>query len=203
MAMEAASTAAAQALAELKNQRQDEKSWYKTLPKPGVYYPKSREEELSMWRDFVWSLQQYLASFDIEYLADFEALRKNPSTEADISLMGDKEKSRSSFQNSLFPGLLKNRPLLVLRQGTGSYGFEACRQFLSSLEPVSRNRSLGILNSILGWSSLDMQKNMLSQLVKIEDAFREYEKTGAKLAEEIKFARIHQLCHFERESPRV
>ena len=37
------------------------------------------------------------ASFDLEYLADFEALRKKPSTEVDSSLMEDKEKSRSSF----------------------------------------------------------------------------------------------------------
>ena len=92
MAMEAASTAAAQALAELKNQRQDEKSWYKTLPKPGVFDPKSREEE-SMWRDFAWSLEQYLAAFDVEYFADFEDLRKNPPTEVDSSLMGDKDKA--------------------------------------------------------------------------------------------------------------
>ena len=44
------------------------------------------------------------------------------------------------------------------------------------------------MNAILGWPSFDMQKNMLSQLVKLEDAFREHEKTGATLAEEIKFA---------------
>ena len=101
--------------------------------------------------------------------------------------MGDKEKSRSSFLYSLLAGLLKNRPLLILRQVSESNGLEAYRQLLSSLEPVSRNRSLGVFNVILGWSSFDMQKNMLSQLVKLEDAFREYEKTGATLAEEIKF----------------
>ena len=66
-----------------------------------------------------------------------------------------------------------------------SNGLEAYRQLLSSLEPVSRNNSLGVLNAILGWSSFYTQKNMLSQLVKLEDAFREYEKTGATLAEEI------------------
>ena len=49
-----AATVAAQALAELTSQsaqRHDEKSWYKTLPKPEVFDPRSREEELSMWRD--------------------------------------------------------------------------------------------------------------------------------------------------------
>ena len=56
-----AATVAAQALAELKGQRHEEKSWYKTLPKPGVFDPKSREEELSMWRDFVARpVEQYL-----------------------------------------------------------------------------------------------------------------------------------------------
>ena len=93
-----------------------------------------------MWRDFAWSLEQHLASFDIECLTD----RKNPLTEVGSSLMGDKEKSRSSFLYSLLAGLLKNRPLLVLRQVVDSNGLEAYRQLLSSLEPVSRNRSLGI-----------------------------------------------------------
>ena len=144
-----AATVAAQALAEPKSQRHGEKSWYKTLPKPGVFDLKSREEDLSMWRDFAWSLAQYLTPFDIEYVADFEALRKNPSTEVD---------SRSSCLYSLLAGLLKVRPLLllVLRQASKSNGFEAYRQLLNSLEPVSRNRSLGILNAILGWSPFDV-----------------------------------------------
>ena len=55
-----------------------------------------------MWRDFAWPLEQYLESFDIEYLPGFEALRKNPLTEVDSSLIGDKEKSRSSFLYSLW-----------------------------------------------------------------------------------------------------
>ena len=135
LATEAASTAAtvaAQALAGLKSRRHDEKSWYKTLPKPGVFDLKSREEELSMWRDFAWSLEPCLASFDIEHLADFETLRKNPSTEVDRSLMGDKEKSRSSF----------------------------CIVF-SRLKWVGglQTTSLSILNAILGWSSFNTQKN--------------------------------------------
>ena len=49
VATEAAASAAqsaAQALADLGVRGKDEKSWYKVLPKPGSFDPKSREEEL-------------------------------------------------------------------------------------------------------------------------------------------------------------
>ena len=78
-----------------------------------------------------------------------------------------------------------------MRPVAESTGFEVYRQLLSSLEPVSRNKTLGILSAILGWSSFDTQKSMVSQLAKPEDSFREYDKTGATLAEEIKFADKH------------
>ena len=84
--------------------------------------------------------------------------------------------------------LLKNRPLMLLRQVKDSNGLEAYRQLLTSLERVSRNRSLGLLNMILGWSAFDTKKSNLSQLLRLEEAFREYEKTGATLNDEIKFS---------------
>ena len=42
----------------------DEKSWYRLLPKPQVFEPSNREQEISQWRDWAWSLEQYLASLD-------------------------------------------------------------------------------------------------------------------------------------------
>ena len=62
VASEAASKAAESAVKALKelNYESDEKSWYRLLPKPSSWEPKSREEEITMWRDWVWSLEQRL-----------------------------------------------------------------------------------------------------------------------------------------------
>ena len=55
-ATEAASAAAQVAAQVLQSQQQgrqgSEPSWFKTLPKPSGFNPSSREEELSLWRDF-------------------------------------------------------------------------------------------------------------------------------------------------------
>ena len=72
-----------------------------------------------MWRDFAWPLGQYPASLDVEYLTDFEKLRKNPLTEVDSTLMGDKEKSRSSFLCSLSGRIVEKPTLAGIETGFG------------------------------------------------------------------------------------
>ena len=50
-------------------------------------------------------------------------------------------------------------------------------------------RSLGLLTMLLEWSPFDMRKGgLLNQLLKLEEGFTEYERTGAKLEDTIKFA---------------
>ncbi len=34
--------------------------WYKMLPKPGNFEPRDRDAELSQFRDWWWSVEQYL-----------------------------------------------------------------------------------------------------------------------------------------------
>ena len=66
---------------------------------------------------------------------------------------------------------------VLLKKIEGSNGFEVFRQLVLSMEPVLRNRSLGILNAIMSWP------------LKLEAAFREYERTtGETLQEEFCFA---------------
>ena len=191
LATEAATNAAqsaAMALTALQSKRDEEKSWYKMLPKPSNFEPKTREEEISGWRDFSWTLEQYLGSVDGEFVNDFKALRANPTTECDTSLMGDNERNRSVFLYSLLSGLLKGRPLLALKQVEQSNGLEAYRQLVLSLEPSSKNRSLSLLNAILSWEQFDMRKGILSQLLRLEEAFKEYERSGSTLGSDIKFS---------------
>ena len=102
----------------------------------------SREEELSMWRDFSWGLEQYLASMDGEFVSDFKDLRDRPDRPVDPSLWGDREKQRSNFLHSA---------LALIKQVKQANGLEAYRLLINSLEPASKNRSLGLLTMILEW----------------------------------------------------
>ena len=81
----------------------DEKGWYKLLPKPNTWEPKTREEELGQWRDWSCSLEQYLATLDPQFVADIENIRKNVETSVDMSVMHEDEKKRCSFLYGLWP----------------------------------------------------------------------------------------------------
>eukprot|EP00435_Cladocopium_sp_Y103_P032728 s4938_g8.t1 len=68
-------------------------------------------------------------------------------------------------------------------------GYEAGRQLVMQCQPTSRNRSLGILNALMSWMVFDMKGALLSQIVRLEVAFREYDKISLQpLAAEMKFA---------------
>ena len=197
MATEAASMAAstaAQALLELKDKTSssssNEKAWYRLLPRPSVFDPDSREAELAQWREWSWSVEQYLASIDPEFAVDLARIRKSSNAEVDMSIMDDSEKKRCTFLYGLYASLLRQRPLMMLKKIEGSNGFEVFRLLVLSMEPVSRNRSLGILNAIMSWPQFSMKGgSVVAQLLKSEAAFREYERTtGEALQEELRFA---------------
>ena len=191
MATEAASMAAQAAAAALERKTGggDDRSWFKVLPKPAGFDPKSREDELAQWRDFSWGLEQYLASLDSEFPNDFQELRDHPMREVDQSIQTDEVKQRGMFLFSLLASLVRQRPLAVIKQVKNANGFEAYRQLIQSLEPASKNRSLGLLTMLLEWSPFDMKKGgLLNQLLKLEEGFTEYERTGSRLEDNIKFA---------------
>lgn len=109
---------------------------------------------------------------------DIKEIRANLAREMRVDLQSDEERHRSSFLYALLASLLKYRPLSVIKQVKESNGLEAYRLLIQSLEPTSKNRSLGLL-TILEWGQFDMKK-----------AYAECEKTGAKLDDTNKFATL-------------
>ena len=47
---------------------------------------------------------------------------------------------------------------------------------------------MGLLHLLMRWPEFDMKVAMLSQILKLEDAFKEYERIGGLLSGELKFA---------------
>ena len=131
------------------SRRPEDRNWFRILPKPPNFDPRSREEEIAQWRDFSWSLEQYLSSMDSNFIEDIKELRSNPGREIEVALQSDEERQRSSFLYALLASLLRHRPLSLIKQVKESNGLEAYRVLIQSLEPTSKNRSLGLLTMIL------------------------------------------------------
>ena len=192
LATEAASNAASQAakaLEELKTASdKGDRSWYKLLQKPGSFDPATREQEISLWKEWAWSFEQYLSNVDPLFSDDIKVLRDNPTTFVDVAVQHDDEKKRSALLYSLLASLVKQRPLMVVRSVVSNNGLEAYRQLLLSNEPVNKNRALSLLNVIMNWPPFSGKVSFLSQILRLENAFYEYDKLGSKLAEELRTA---------------
>ena len=192
LATEAASNAAnvaAKALEELKSSNEKgDRSWYKLIQKPGSFNPDSREQEISQWKEWAWSFEQYLSNIDPLFSEDIKRLRENPTNTVDMSVSHDDEKKRGALLYSLLASLVKQRPLMVVRSVFSNNGLEAYRQLLLSNEPVNKNRALSLLNVIMNWPQFNGKVSLLSQILRLENAFYEYDKLGSKLAEELRTA---------------
>ena len=192
LATEAASNAAnvaAKALEELKSSNEKgDRSWYKLIQKPGSFNPDTREQEISQWKEWAWSFEQYLSNIDPLFSEDIKRLRENPTNTVDMSVSHDDEKKRGALLYSLLASLVKQRPLMVVRSVLSNNGLEAYRQLLLSNEPVNKNRALSLLNVIMNWPQFNGKVSLLSQILRLENAFYEYDKLGSKLAEELRTA---------------
>ena len=170
-ATEAASAAtqlAAKALEELKTATEktsDNKDWYKLLSKPSSFDPSSREAEISGWRDWSWSFEQYLGSLDSVFTEEIRVIRNSIETVVDTSAQSNAEMRRGSFLYGLLASLLKQRPLMVLKAVGEANGYEAYRQLIAANEPHIKNRSMSLLNFIMNWPSFNAKSSLLSQIM--------------------------------------
>ena len=83
-AAEAAAEAARAATSLASRSTSDEnKSWWKLLPKPSVFDHSTRESEIAAWKDWSWNYEQYLASIDARFADDIQQVRSHPEQVVD------------------------------------------------------------------------------------------------------------------------
>ena len=162
--------------------------WYKVLPKPQNFEPQDREQELSGFRDWFWSLEQYIVAVDSNYAGDLTYIRNHLDEELPLVEQTTEKTKRSAFLYGLLASLVKSRPLMLLKGVEQGNGLEAVRQLFRTCQPSLRNRSLALLQLIMQWPNFDMRAALLPQILKLEDSFREYEKIASPLADELHFA---------------
>ena len=182
----AAANAAQQLLS--RQQPEEPRSWWKLLPKPAVFDHSSRETEISGWKEWSWSFEQYINSVDPKFGDDIQNMRSKLDQPVDPVDFSDGERQRNAFLYSMLSSLLRQRPLLVVKQIAGCNGLEAYRTLIQQNEPVSKNRSMGLLNIIMNWPQFGGKQSLMQQVLKLEHAFNEYEKLGSRLNDDLKTA---------------
>ena len=183
-----AATRAANAAADNVERGSSSRDLYKLLPKPNAFNPADRDQEVLQWRDWYWTLRQYLGVVDGKFLEDLDHVETHMDSELDYDLLSAEEQSRGRFLYGLLGSLVQGRLLGLIRNVSNSNGGEALRQLLMNCQPKARNRTMSLLQGIMSYPAFNMKTSILAQILRLEEHFVQYEKLGGKIGEEMKAA---------------
>ena len=190
-AAEAASQAAI-ALKEANEQSRQTKTGFSEASKV-VQCPKefgcvNSSDDQVLWSDFAFSFKQWLFFADTAYEPDFKHVEDNPGTAVAFVetavRQASKERSRKLFL--ILGGILKHKPLKILRQVQDQNGREAWRQLSALYVPLTKGRSLALLNAVMQFPVMTKEKTLLEQILLLERLSDEYTKSaGHQVAPDI------------------
>ena len=170
----------------------DGESWAKHLKAPEAWKPQNREEELVQWRDFRFQLINWLAAIDSAYVSEIQTITSSVDSPREISSMAEDTRNRSYKLFSVLCGLLRGRPLALLKQFEESRnGYEGLRILFKEMEPHQRMRSLALAKELSNFARFDKTKSLHEQLIGYEDLVRQYEAcSGTIYSEDLKLSTI-------------
>ena len=141
----------------------------KLIPRPSTFNPTDREQEVLQWRDWYWTVKQYLVVVDCAFQDELEKLEYNLTTEVDWELLDEGEQQRSRFLYSLLGSLVQGRLTGVIKNVEKFNGVEALRQLLMNCQPQARNRTMNLLQGIMSYPSFNMKSSLWPQILKLEE----------------------------------
>ena len=127
-------------------------------------------------------------SADPAYEPDFKHIEDNPGLTVTFNetAAGEASKERSRKLFLILGGILKHRPLKILRQVQHQNGLEAWRQLSALCVPRTKGRSLALLNAVMQFPVMTKDKTLLEQILLLERLSDEYIKSaGHQVAPDI------------------
>lgn len=119
------------------------------------------ESEISAWKEWSWHFEQYMSCVDSRFQTDIDQVRSHLGEEVDTALFTDDEKQRNHFLYSMLSSLVRQQALLVVKHIPGCNGLEAYRTLVQQNEPVSKNRSMGLLNVMMNWPAFSGKTSLM------------------------------------------
>ena len=168
--------------------RGEANAWSRLLPRPDIFKPQSRDEEISGFPEWAWQFKQYLRAIDSDMSNMIDEVEGALGTECLLGNMSPEAQNQAKKLYALLTTLLRERPLQLLRSAEQGNGFEAWRLLTTTLAPASKSRSLALLGAITQFPAMSTT-NVLEQLLRLEELFRKYSQAaGTEVPMELKSA---------------
>ncbi|CAK9052235.1 unnamed protein product [Durusdinium trenchii] len=143
---------------------------------PQLFAPDTRQDELTKWGDWRFQFETFVGAIDDSLLLLMKRAEKLDTRIEMTSLTGP-ERILSEHLYSLLSGLMKNRPLRLIRGIPQQNGLESWRVLTKDLQPKTRQRALALVQA-LNRVQFDASKTITEQLPQYEAMVREYERAA-------------------------
>ena len=160
----------------------------KTVQCPREFGSVVSSEDQNGWADFSFSFRQWLCFADSNYTSDLAHVEEHCDTVVTFKETpeGNDTKARSCKLYAILAGILRNRPLRLLRQIPSNNGLETWRQLHNLFTPKTKARSMALLSAIMSFPAFKTDRTLLEQVQTLERLGDEYQKTsGSNIADDI------------------
>ena len=187
-----AALAASEAAQQLKAANDRPKSGFteasKVVRPPDAFGFESFEQEQAAWSDFVLNLKAWLFFADPAYEELFKRVEENPKVVPDIEGAGVSTEvtTRGRQLYSILSGLLKHKPLRILKQVDRRNGFEVYRQLLQIYSPHTKSRAVSLLSAFMSLPAFVGSRTLLEQVQGLERLREEYRRaSGTEISDDL------------------
>ena len=168
----------------------DSNTWTRLLPRPEVFKPQNREDEISQFGEWKWMFKQYIRAIEPAISKSMDDVEADLSTSVSLVEMTMDAEVQAQKLYALLTSMLRERPLQLVRSVEEGNGYEAWRILVNTLSPTSKSRALALLGAITQYPQMTAH-GLLEQLLKLEELFRRYvQASGEDVPESLKSALV-------------
>ena len=181
----AAASEAAQALKDLaKTSDQSGKQRFseasKIIKQPDNFGSEDVDLDQKTWRDFLLNFKSWLFYADGKFESELRFVEEHPKVAIELSKLNGEEQSRALQLYSIFTGVLRGKPLRLLRQQEDRNGLEVYRQLLQQFQPSSKSRALSLLSAYMQAPAFVKEKTLHEQVLGLERLRSEYQRCAGE-----------------------
>ena len=152
----------------------------KVVRMPDSFGSEDQEHDQKGWRDFLHNFKSWLFYADGSFETGLSNVDQHPKDVLDLNAMEPEHKAKAVQLYAILSGLLKGKPLRVLRQQEDRNGLEVYRQLVQTFTPSSRSRSLSLLQALMQFPQFTKDRTLAEQILSLDRLRSEYQRCAGQ-----------------------
>ena len=143
----------------------------KVIRQPDPFGSENHEEDLSKWQDFTVNFKAWLFYGDSGFETDLHRIETNyASTPIGFPRAEPNDvQERCKQLFNILTGILRGKPLRLLRQTSEGNGFEVWRKLVQRFSPKTESRSISLLAALMKIPAFSLEdKTLMDQILGLE-----------------------------------